>query len=41
VGRFVFTPDASKIYIASTSGVIESWDLRLLDEELKKLKLEW
>ncbi len=41
VGRFVFTPDASKIYIASTSGVIETWDLRRLDEELKKLKLEW
>jgi len=41
VGRFVFTPDASHIYIASTSGVVETWDLKRLDEELKKLKLEW
>ncbi|MEQ1748053.1 MAG: WD40 repeat domain-containing serine/threonine-protein kinase [Prosthecobacter sp.] len=41
VGRFTFTRDASQLYIASTSGVIETWDLKRLDEELRKLGLEW
>lgn len=41
VGRFTFTQDSSRLYIASTSGIIETWDLKRLDAELQKLGLAW
>lgn len=41
VGRFCFTPDQTRLYIASSSGVVETWDLRQLEDELKNIGLAW
>lgn len=41
VGRFAFDAKAARLYIASTGGVIETWDLAMLNRELKKLGLAW
>lgn len=41
VGRFVFDSTGKRLFNASTGGVIEAWDLVLLQGELQKLRLEW
>jgi WD40 repeat protein len=41
VGRFVFDREGLKLFNASTSGVVEVWDLKALNRELQKLGLEW
>ncbi len=41
VGRFAFSRDLTRLCIASTSGVIETWDLQKLQADLKKRGLEW
>lgn len=41
VGRFAFSRDLTRLCIASTSGVIETWDLRKLQADLKKWGLDW
>lgn len=41
VGRFVFDEQGDHLYIASTGGVVEVWDLEMLQRELQKLGLGW
>lgn len=41
VGRFVFNREGDRLYIASIGGVVEAWDLGMLDRELRKLGLGW
>lgn len=41
VGRFVFDREGDRLFNASIGGVVELWDLRMLDRELKELGLGW
>lgn len=41
VGRFTFDAAGDNLYNATTGGVIESWDLKLLATELQALGLGW
>ena len=41
VGHFAFDREGGRLFNASTGGVVEVWDLRMLDRELKKLGLGW
>ncbi|HTH48786.1 MAG TPA: WD40 repeat domain-containing protein, partial [Candidatus Limnocylindria bacterium] len=41
IGRMEFDPAAARLFSASTSGVVEQWDLGMLTKELAHLGLGW
>lgn len=41
VGRLAFDRGNGRLFNASTSGVVEVWDLKMLNQELKKIGLGW
>lgn len=41
IGRMEFDPSSSRLFFASTSGVVEQWDLAMLTRELTGIGLGW
>jgi WD40 repeat protein len=41
IGRMAFDPSAARLFVGSTSGVVEQWDLGRLSQQLSEIGLGW